>query len=288
MALGFNRSKQQGEMSTPVIVQGVAVPQQQYGTGYATATPAYGSDDSPNVGKQYNSSANSGGGAGQSENFDGVKGEVQPARFNDVMFSIAFIAHLLAVTIMGAIYGQGIGNGGGGGYHSYAMCAVVCGLFAMGLSSMALGFMMKFPTELIKTGLFFSIGLSLTIGILGLISGQILMAVMGLLSSVIGCCYAYFVWSRIPFAAANMNTALTAVKANMGLTMVAYFFLLLAFAWSVWWAIAAGGITAALGQGGLFFLFVSYYWTHQVLQVSNLCHECLFCFRIVVVTNFSA
>jgi len=124
---------------------------------------------------------------------------------------------------------------------------------------------MKFPRELIRLGLFFSIGVSLAMGILGALSGQILMAALGFFNFAIAICYTYFVWNRIAFAAANLNTALTAVKANMGLAVVAYFFLVLALLWSIFWSVAAGGAMMALGQSALFLFLVSYYWVHQVL-----------------------
>ena len=92
------------------------------------------------------------------------------------------------------------------------------------------------------------------------------MGVMGLVSFALGICYAYFVWGRIPFAAANLNTALSAVKSNMGLAGIAYFFLFVAFGWSVWWSVAAGGAMNGMGSGIVFLFLVSYYWTHQVIQ----------------------
>jgi hypothetical protein len=81
----------------------------------------------------------------------------------------------------------------------------------------------------------------------------------------IGVCYAKMVWPRIPFAAANLNTALSAVKANMGLTFVAYLVLLVAFGWSVFWFVGLGTAVTTSNQGVLFLLLVSYYWVHQVL-----------------------
>lgn len=125
--------------------------------------------------------------------------------------------------------------------------------------------MMRFPRELIKLALFFTIATSLAMGILGAMSGQILMAVFGFLNFALAICYAYFVWNRIGFAAANLNTALTAVKANMGLAVVAYFFLVVGLAWSIFWSVAAGGSMMVLGQSALFLFLVSYYWVHQVL-----------------------
>ena len=201
--------------------------------------------------------------------FNGYKGEIQGQKFNDVPFAIAFVAHLAVMLYMLVAYAIGGGNGGDGNNYDYSGVAYfvsVCGVFAAGLSTVALGFMMKFSTILVKMALFFSIGLSLGVGIMGLVSGQILMGVMGLVSFALGICYAYFVWGRIPFAAANLNTALSAVKSNMGLAGIAYFFLFVAFGWSVWWSVAAGGAMNGMGSGIVFLFLVSYYWTHQVIQ----------------------
>jgi hypothetical protein len=201
--------------------------------------------------------------------FNGYKGDIQGQKFNDVPFAVAFVAHLAVMLYMLVAYAIGGGNGDDGSNYEYSGVAYfvsVCGVFAAGLSTVALGFMMKFSNILVKVALFFSIGLSLGVGIMGLLSGQILVGVMGLLSFAFGICYAYFVWGRIPFAAANLNTALSAVKSNMGLAGVAYLFLFVAFGWSVWWSVAAGGAMNGIGSGIVFLFLVSYYWTHQVIQ----------------------
>lgn len=70
----------------------------------------------------------------------------------------------------------------------------------------------------------------------------------------------------LQFAAANLKTALTAVRANMGLTVVAYVFLFLAFGWSLWWSVTAGAAMSSVGTGIVFLFLLSYYWTHQVIQ----------------------
>jgi hypothetical protein len=93
---------------------------------------------------------------------------------------------------------------------------------------------------------------------------------LGLLSFVIGICYAGAVWVRIPFAAANLNTALTAVKANMGLTVIAYLVMFLGLGWSILWFTGLGGALSSSNGGLLFLLFLSYYWTNQVLN--NIVH----------------
>ena len=206
-----------------------------------------------------------------STDFNGYKGEIQGQKFNDLPFAIAFVSHLVVMLYFLVAHAVGGGGeGGDGGYIGVAYFVSVCGLFSIGLSTVALGFMMKFSNMLVKMALFFSIGLSLGVGIMGLLSGQILMGVMGLVSFAFGVCYAYFVWGRIPFAAANLNTALSAVKSNMGLAGVAYFFLFVAFGWSIWWSVAAGGAMDGVGSGIVFLFLVSYYWVHQVLQ--NMVH----------------
>lgn len=199
--------------------------------------------------------------------FNGSKGEIQPKQFKDCGFAAAFLIHLAVVFVFLVMYGSGIKtNAGASTTSSIAAVVVVCGVFSLGISAISLGFMMKFATQLVKTALIFSVLTSGAIALLGFMSGQLMMGGLAALSFAMGICYAYFVWERIPFAAANLNTALTAVRQNTGLIGVAYFFLLVAFVWSIIWTVAAGGTMAYLGEGMLFVFLVSYYWTHQVIQ----------------------
>ena len=98
-------------------------------------------------------------------------------------------------------------------------------------------------------------------------------------------CYARAVWSRIPFASVNLLTACTAIRKNGGVVIVAYFYLALAFGWTLLWSISVMGVWEAVVQsetqevggnvtytsnsvnwGYLFLLFLSYFFTHQVIQ----------------------
>mmetsp|Transcript_33891 Transcript_33891/g.40611 ORF Transcript_33891/g.40611 Transcript_33891/m.40611 type:complete len:471 (-) Transcript_33891:283-1695(-) len=199
------------------------------------------------------------------QDFGGSKGETQPKQFNDIFFALLFYAHL---GVMGAflVVSLGLAEQNGVGYSGIIYLCIVCGVFAIGLATVSLGFMMQFATGLVKVALFFSIGCSFAMGIIGLMSGQLIMGIMGLVSFAFGCCYAYMVWSRIPFAAANLTTALTAVRANLGTAIVAYIFLGLAMGWTMWWGVVTSGMMDAYGNGVLYLFLVSYYWTHQVLQ----------------------
>jgi len=235
-------------MTKPLVVQGTVVqePQSSYSASFNDNPPSYE----------------------PTSTFNGEKGEIQSKKFNDVGFAFAFIAHLVVMGYL-LIAGIFIGDNGaaaGNGFSGIIYCVFVCSIFAVGLSTLSLGLMMKFATELIKIALFFSIGCYLMVGMVGLMSGNILMGCLGLASFAMGCCYAYCVWSRIPFAAVNLNTALTAVEANMGLAVAAYAVLALAVVWIIWWSLATGNSLNNYGSGVMFIMFISYFWTHQVLQ----------------------
>jgi hypothetical protein len=85
------------------------------------------------------------------------------------------------------------------------------------------------------------------------------------------------VWSRIPFASVNLLTACTAVKKNCGVILVAYVYVILAFGWSILWSVALAGVydqvinvgngqENSINYGYYFLLFLSFFFTHQVIQ----------------------
>mmetsp|Transcript_21830 Transcript_21830/g.43728 ORF Transcript_21830/g.43728 Transcript_21830/m.43728 type:complete len:339 (+) Transcript_21830:96-1112(+) len=84
------------------------------------------------------------------------------------------------------------------------------------------------------------------------------------------------VWSRIPFASVNLLTACTAVKQNCGVIFVAYLYVIVAFGWSILWSIAFVGVydqviatvngENTINYGYYFLLFLSFFFTHQVIQ----------------------
>jgi len=89
------------------------------------------------------------------------------------------------------------------------------------------------------------------------------------------------VWSRIPFATANLKTGTSAIRANAGIILMAYVFPVFAAGWTILWSLAVTGIQDTLitcsevegetvctdpNYGIWFVLFVSFFFTHQVLQ----------------------
>jgi len=204
----------------------------------------------------------------------GTKGEVQPKRFNDVGFAIAFLVHIvfmIGFMIFVPVVAEEGENGGDYDaanidYQGLWTCIGICSGFAVVLSTFMLTFMMKFANQLVKMALIFTIIMSGVIVILGAMFGQTMLVLFGLLQFFVGICYARVVWHRIPFAAANLNTSLAAVKSNLGLMVVGYFFTSLAMIWTARWMMSVNVALAYFGQGSLFFLFLSYFWTHQVIQ----------------------
>jgi hypothetical protein len=96
---------------------------------------------------------------------------------------------------------------------------------------------------------------------------------------------------RIIRKAVNMLTAATAVKANLGVILFAFFFTALQVGWVILWSLAFGGVFNQTygcvdnvctdpNYGLLFLLFVAFYFTQQVLQVRvivNVTPEALIC-----------
>lgn len=167
--------------------------------------------------------------------------------------------------------------------HDLTVLISIAALTSIAFSTLALSFMIIFAELLIKMSLFFNIllfaagaGLSIWIGAIG-------MTVICLVLMGFTLYYTTRVWSRIPFAAANLTTAVTAVKANLGLALYAYGSIIFIFLWTLWWAVATSSTFYVLngcnakGQcftepnGGLVFLFLlSYYWTAQI--IANIVH----------------
>jgi hypothetical protein len=157
------------------------------------------------------------------------------------------------------------------------------GVMGLILSTLALIFMMNFAKVLIKIALWFNIIFFGVTGLLtlavGIIPGGLLLLAMAAFSAY----YAYVVWRRIPFAAANLVSAVTAVRANLGLAFYAYTSLFLTFGWSLWWSISFlstlyvtngcnyQGECEKEANGFIVFLFlVSYFWAIQV--IGNVVH----------------
>ena len=154
------------------------------------------------------------------------------------------------------------------------------------LSSMSLSFMMAFAEGLIKFALIFTCVIYGLSGLLALAVGAGGGAIMSLILCALCVWYTYSVWDRIPFAAVNMKTGISAIKTNIGVALYAYVSLVVMFIWTIWWSItfvSTIGLAELKEEGNdneneeaevdglLTFLFlVSFYWTSQV--ITNVVH----------------
>jgi Plasma-membrane choline transporter len=160
-----------------------------------------------------------------------------------------------------------------------ALLAIVglAGVLGCIFSSLAMGLMIRFAEGLIKTALIFNVVLFALVALLSLALGSVGGALMTGMLCAFSAYYVCMVWSRIPFAATNLVTAVTAVQANIGLALYAYLSLILLFGWSIWWSITTISTILVLGDCDadgecenetsflvLFAFVFSYYWTVQV------------------------
>lgn len=202
---------------------------------------------------------------------DGQQHTKQPNQFRDVIWAVLFIGHFVPLILYALFSTNQNQQGGGGGSEPISLSPhlfwlSVSALVSIGLSSISLEAMMRHADVLVKIALVFSVAFSLVVGILGLMSGQMLMTILGFVSFAIGCCYARIVWHRIPYAAANLRTALTAVRLNGGLILVAYISMVVAFGWSILFFLGFSNSIQQSSPPIVFCWLVSYYWVHQVLQ----------------------
>lgn len=161
--------------------------------------------------------------------------------------------------------------------------ALASGGFAAVLSLLAFIILLNIPGIMIKAALLFNVLAAAAAAFFAFAWGQTIIAIVCLIFFLLMCCYAYAVWSRIPFATANLITASTAVKTNCGVSIYGYLFTAIAFGWTILWSIVMAGLQDKLytcvedantgetfcnnpNYGVLFPLLVSYFFTHQVLQ----------------------
>jgi len=111
--------------------------------------------------------------------------------------------------------------------------SLIAGGTSFGLSALSLFVMAMCPRVLIQMSLLLSLLLSLLTAAVSFYYQNVIGGVFGAVLFLISCCYACAVWRRIPFAAANLNTGLTAVKRNAGVIAVAYAVVLASFLYSM-------------------------------------------------------
>lgn len=213
-----------------------------------------------------------------------TKGEKQEAKCNDIPFAILFYINIIVISFVAIVLGSSEVDLSGSEsdekypYDKLVQAAVVLSAVGGALSVVIFFILISFANILIKMALFFSAGMSLVGAAVMFYIGGPMGAIGGvfcLLGFALNCCYAYCVWSRIPFATANLVTATQSIQANCGVTIVAYGGVLLACVWSLLWTMAFIGLDAKYEinnsergnaeYGVSCVMLLSFYFTHQVL-----------------------
>lgn len=183
------------------------------------------------------------------------QGEKQETRCRDIPFLILFYINLFAMVAVAVIYGPDAlsaddsenNNADGGGadntgdnreYDGYVYAALICAVLSVLGSIVGMSIMMCIPETLIKVALILVVVLAFVWMVVSFLSGSIFGAIIGLIIFAITLCYARACWPRIPFATANLVTAMTAVRTNWGVITYAFILTALAGVWSIVWSLA--------------------------------------------------
>lgn len=226
-------------------------------------------------------------------------GEKQPNQFRDPAFAVLFVGHLAAVSFFAFAWGfpalqagidansgNSTGNGGDG-LENFSLTGIlgICLLSTLAAGVLifgALGVMICHADKLIQGSLVTSIAFTFGLGAAFAVKGLVWMAVLYFVMFLWGGWYAYAVWPRLPFATSILVTATTAIKANMGVTALAFGMALTLMAWFFVWTLAMMGVYSRfrtcdatsgeecdegpVGQIAGLFLMLSFYWSSEVVR----------------------
>jgi len=123
------------------------------------------------------------------------KGEKQPTRCRDPLFALLFYAQLAAMIACAVIYGpaareqyafQGLNISGDA--TGYLKLAAVLGVISLVLSGLMLSILMCIPQFIIKVALFFNLGIWIAYAVLGFMSGNFFLGIIGALFALMSMC----------------------------------------------------------------------------------------------------
>ncbi|EJK59191.1 hypothetical protein THAOC_20618 [Thalassiosira oceanica] len=249
-----------------------------------------------------------------------TKGELQPTRCNDAWAAVLFYGNVIAIAaVAGALGVPAIQSYNNSNDHSFGKEVVdggnsnidyegiIYGAWGRAEKPGIFGYEIRggdrpnldpgvgcifgrdansfpCPKILIQISVLFSLVLSGLMAAVSFFYGQIWGGIFGIIFFLLSLCYTYYVWRRIPFAAANLNTGLTAVKANSGVVVMSYVLVAASFCYMILWMVALVGVydklnlitTDAQGNvqvtgdqlnwGYFFLLLVALFWSEQVFQ----------------------
>jgi hypothetical protein len=211
-------------------------------------------------------------------------GEKQPNNFRDAWAAVLFLSQQIVIIYLALAWGVPSLNYEYASFNStdevhfggLFYLSLTAGMAALLVAALTLSVMIRWAEQLVQISLF-----------LTLVSNFVVIIYFATHEYWYGCVastfvlawslwYARSVWQRIPFAAANLKTALTAVHTNGGLVLTAVGISLCINIWSLVWMLAGlgvyvrsatceNGVCASHMNGGVIMMFVlSFYWTAQV------------------------
>jgi hypothetical protein len=162
------------------------------------------------------------------------RGEMQPTKFRDLPYAILFLSQFLFILSYTPSLVRFMNTKEGNQHDddddmlptaneiariflTNVAPALPFSIFYIYLSFVVLT---KMGTAFITYSLWTNVVVSVICAIAGFVLGQIMVGVMCTLSALIGTCYVIAVRSRIPFAAANLDVGVTAIKSNLGVFLV--------------------------------------------------------------------
>lgn len=217
-----------------------------------------------------------------------VKGIEQLPSCRDIVFLLLFVFHLLGIVYLGNTYGsEALRIHDESPEESESSVTIIftnliylaglSGVFAMVISGLTLLLMATIANKIVQIAICLSIIFSFLWGTMGVgLSPKKIVPITGIIALALSVAYAFVVWDRIPFAAANLNAGLSGILANPGAIFVSFIFQVLALGWSVYYVFVGGGVYDAIQEGEInesfqyagyvyyCLLGISYYWTLNV------------------------
>eukprot|EP00546_Thalassionema_frauenfeldii_P012225 CAMPEP_0178921818 /NCGR_PEP_ID=MMETSP0786-20121207/15780_1 /TAXON_ID=186022 /ORGANISM="Thalassionema frauenfeldii, Strain CCMP 1798" /LENGTH=769 /DNA_ID=CAMNT_0020596055 /DNA_START=24 /DNA_END=2333 /DNA_ORIENTATION=- len=220
-----------------------------------------------------------------------VKGVRQSPSCRDILFLLMFLFHLVGMAFLGTTYGlealtfsddTPAQEGVTVKYMNFIYLSCLCGAFAVVVSAATLLLMIAITERIVQMALVITIAMSFAWGTIGIgLSPHNFVPVTGIIALALSVAYAFVVWDRIPFASSNLHAGLSALRANAGTVLIAFFFQIVALAWTVYYTFVLIGVYDALEVGDLILsskmqvfvymmLGISYYWTFHIFM--NIIH----------------
>jgi Plasma-membrane choline transporter len=216
------------------------------------------------------------------------KGERQPVKFRDSSFAIVFLAQVTVIVVVGMAWGLPALNNKGDDVPSTRTPHFAGALWIISwsfltsiiLSGVALLLMARFAENMLKFSVLYSIFSSLVLVVISLIQGYSGAAISASCTLLVACAYAWSVWDRLPFATANLVTALSAIQMNWGLLLIPYTFCIVTCGYSLLWILSLIGVykhsnlkcdengvcDSSLNKGIFILFLLAFFWTQQVIK----------------------